>query len=590
MPTSAPIAIRLAALDRLLAAAECRIAPDALAAATESARQVHQRVLLSPDHVVAALAGATGSGKSSLFNSLIRFPLSPVGAIRPTTRTGLAYVWHPEHAPGAAALLDRIGVDEGRRALRSSLLDGGSRQMEPELAPLILIDLPDHDSAIRAHREETDRAAATADLLIFVTDPQKYADASWHERYLRTLTHHQDTLTVVLNKIDVLTPDDARACVEDCARLLREAGLGDVPLIATSTRTGAGLAELRSLIAERVRRKQASLLRSGADLDRCGAALTDALSMGANANACAGAGRGAGVSAELEAESLDRGTGPNHRPEPGPAILTQADREAVCRRLGEGTGAQALADLIDATYRRRASAVTGWPVRHGFLALRARVHARANGADPAVGPALYRPWTALVGAEPAAPPVQRPDVEAAVDHAIAAAAAALPPIWAGELRRVGDACVGDLTQTLDATLAGTEVGPRLVPRWWTAAQVLHWMLLTAALIGLSGVIAYTLFGSDSPSLNLPDTTPLPFPAVISLTALGAGVVLDVACRFAAARAAAALRMQVGVRMAERVRSAADQLLFVPLSAELDRFATARAELRVLRGGSRRKAL
>jgi hypothetical protein len=186
-----------------------------------------------------------------------------------------------------------------------------------------------------------------------------------------------------------------------------------------------------------------------------------------------------------------------------------------------------------------------------------------------------------VAAEPAAPPVQRSDVESAVDEAIDDASYGLPKLWRREMRRVGESCVADLTATLDATLSGTEVGPRLIPRWWTAAQVVHWMLLTAALLGLSGAIAYGLFGVTSATLNVPDTSPVPFPAIITLTALGAGVLLDVGCRIAASRAAKALRARVACRMADRVQSAADHLLFVPLSAELDRYATAVDQLREL---------
>ena len=196
---------------------------------------------------------------------------------------------------------------------------------------------------------------------------------------------------------------------------------------------------------------------------------------------------------------------------PQTGTLPAPDREAICRRLGEGTGARALADLIDATYRRRASAVTGWPIRHGILALRSRSQGVAG---------RYHPWTAPVAAGPAAPPIQRTDVQSAVDDAIGIAAEGLPPLWRNELRKIGDSFVRDLTDTLDATLSGTEVGSRLVPRWWTAVQVLHWMLLTAALIGLSGVVASALFGGTS-SLNMPNT-PIPFPALLLMTALAAG--------------------------------------------------------------------
>ncbi len=43
------------------------------------------RLRLSADHTVVAIAGATGSGKSSTFNSLTGLDLSSVGVRRPTT-------------------------------------------------------------------------------------------------------------------------------------------------------------------------------------------------------------------------------------------------------------------------------------------------------------------------------------------------------------------------------------------------------------------------------------------------------------------------------------------------------------------------
>jgi GTPase Era involved in 16S rRNA processing len=536
---------RIAALEALLALAGGRLSPEAVTRTTDVVERVRTRMSLSPEHVVAALAGSTGSGKSSLFNALIRFELSPVGVVRPTTLTGLACVWDPERAPGAAALLDRVGVDERRRTLRGSLLDGAHRQAEPELAPLVLIDLPDHDSAVRAHREETDRAAATADLVVFVTDPQKYADAAWHERYLRKLTRHQDALVVVLNKIDELAPADARACAEDCARLLRESGLDDVPLLVTSTRTGQGLGDLRSLMAARIWRKQAAMVRSGADVERCVALLAEELRP-----------RPTPGSGDLEVDREVDVDGPG-----APAGQGAADgRDAALRQIGEGTGMQALSDLVDAAYRRRASAVTGWPIRHGVMALRSRLHGDSVGE--------YAPWTAPIADEPAPPPVQRSDVESAVGRAVDAAAAPLPEPWAREMRRIADSCVEELTDTLDATLAGTEVGPRLVPYWWTGVQVTHWMLLTAALVGFSGTVAYVLIGGDS---SLPDTSPLPFPALVAVLALVLGATLDVASHVGAARAAVKLRTRVTARMTERVHSAADQLLFLPLAAERGRY-------------------
>jgi GTPase Era involved in 16S rRNA processing len=520
---------RLARLETLLKETENRLSDFTAQEADRILRRVHERIALSPDHVVTAIAGATGSGKSSLFNALIRFDLAPVGAIRPTTTTGLACVWDPAHAEASTALLDRIGVASNNRILRGSLLDGASRTAEPELAPLVLIDLPDHDSAVRAHREETDRATAAADLLLFVTDPQKYADASWHERYLRHLAHHQETLVVVLNKSDELSAADARACARDLSRMLTESGLTDVPILSTSTRTGEGLQQLRELIAARVRRKQAALLRSDADVDRAATL----------------------IAAELTPRD-------GRIPEP----LTPQAKSATLLAIGDSTSMQALSDLIGATYRRRASAVTGWPLRHAVMTLVARIR---GGAD-----ARYTPWTGVVAGEPAPPPIQHGDVEHAVAIAVDHVAEALPPPWAKEIRRIGDRCVKSLSDTLDATLSGTEVGPRLIPRWWTTVQVLHWMLLTAALVGVGGAVAYAASGGGKDS-SLPDTGPVPFPLIVAIAALVGGALLDLVCRPAARRAAARLRVKVGERMTERLQGAADQLLFAPLVAEHARY-------------------
>ena len=65
------------------------------------------RLALSRDHTVVALAGATGSGKSSLFNALARLELSPVGVRRPTTGVAHACVWGPLERRQPAARLDR---------------------------------------------------------------------------------------------------------------------------------------------------------------------------------------------------------------------------------------------------------------------------------------------------------------------------------------------------------------------------------------------------------------------------------------------------------------------------------------------------
>ena len=55
-----------------------------------------------------ALAGATGTGKSSLFNALVGAPVSQVGVTRPTTSQITAAVWGAE--PATPLLLSLIHI------------------------------------------------------------------------------------------------------------------------------------------------------------------------------------------------------------------------------------------------------------------------------------------------------------------------------------------------------------------------------------------------------------------------------------------------------------------------------------------------
>ena len=128
---------------------------------------------------------------------------------RPTTSAATAAIWGPPDG----RLLDWLEVPSRHT------LDGGA----PD--GLVVLDLPDFDSVESAHRLEVDRLVGLVDLLVWVVDPQKYADAALHDRYLRPLAGHAAAMLVVLNQSDRLGADAPRAR-EDLARLLEAGGLG----------------------------------------------------------------------------------------------------------------------------------------------------------------------------------------------------------------------------------------------------------------------------------------------------------------------------------------------------------------------------
>ena len=223
-------------------------------------RRSGERMRMSASHTVVALAGGTGSGKSSLFNALAGANFSPAGVTRPTTKHSHACVWGME---GAAPLLDWLGVQRRHRYARASALDEG----EASLTGMLLLDLPDHDSVVTGSAALVDRLVKMADMLVWVLDPLKYADASVHRRYLVPLAGHAAVTTVVLNQVDTLSPDQADDCRSDLRRLLDAEGLTETHVLVTSATTGAGLDELRRVLASAVAVRQAASERITADID-----------------------------------------------------------------------------------------------------------------------------------------------------------------------------------------------------------------------------------------------------------------------------------------------------------------------------------
>lgn len=260
-----PLRSRLDALRELVGLSRTRLDSGTLAEAGRVLDEAAARRRLSGQHTVVAIAGATGSGKSQLFNSLAGVAISETGVRRPTTAAPIACSW----SDGAATLIDRLGIPGRlrRRPLQSA-------EMEAQLRGLVLVDLPDHDSAAVAHREQVDRVLALVDAVIWVVDPEKYADAILHERYLRPMAGHAEVMFVVLNQIDRLPGEAADQVLDDLRRLLDEDGiaLGEygepgATVLSLSALTGDGIPELREVLGQFVADRGAAARRISADVD-----------------------------------------------------------------------------------------------------------------------------------------------------------------------------------------------------------------------------------------------------------------------------------------------------------------------------------
>src|SRR5262249_5558549 len=191
------------ALARLVKTGWARTGPggfsaELLAEASDVLARADQRLMLSARHTVVSLAGGTGSGKSSLFNRLAGADFSTVGVTRPVTRDAHACVWG---VAGSGPLLEWVPVPPRDRYARRGALGSGEQSMNG----LVLLDLPDHDSVLGHATDLVDQLVGRSDLIVWVLDPQKYADAAVHRRFLVPLAGHSEVIAVVLNQADLLS-------------------------------------------------------------------------------------------------------------------------------------------------------------------------------------------------------------------------------------------------------------------------------------------------------------------------------------------------------------------------------------------------
>lgn len=254
---------RLDGLRTAVDAADGRLGAGLLDEVEATIARADGRIGLSHRHTVVAIAGSTGSGKSATFNALAGVPLSTSSAQRPTTAAAKALVWG-ESSPDVADLLVWLGVAPTDQFYRSTLPDAPPRSALPE--NLILLDLPDHDSLETSHHREAERVIQLADVMIWVVDPQKYADAAIHERFLRPLAGHRGVTIVVMNQIDTVAEDERRGLLRDLRKVLVADGLRDPRVLGVSARQGLGIDELRAALHRRVDDATQADQRTGADV------------------------------------------------------------------------------------------------------------------------------------------------------------------------------------------------------------------------------------------------------------------------------------------------------------------------------------
>jgi energy-coupling factor transporter ATP-binding protein EcfA2 len=185
----------------------------------QAAERVYAQLCRGPEPIlIVALAGGTGVGKSSLVNALAGSVIAPTSEIRPTTTH--IHVYH--HRALASGSLPADLVSE-------AVLVPHDR---PELRTKVLVDTPDLDSFVVAHRALTRKLLKAAGLVLYVFSPEKYLE----ERTWSVIGEEQrfSASAAVLNKIDrVSSPEELALLTADLRRRFASIGLGDVRIFRT---------------------------------------------------------------------------------------------------------------------------------------------------------------------------------------------------------------------------------------------------------------------------------------------------------------------------------------------------------------------
>jgi energy-coupling factor transporter ATP-binding protein EcfA2 len=210
--------------------------------------------------LLAVVGGSTGAGKSTLVNALVGHPVTRAGAIRPTTRQPIL-LHHPADAVWFEDQRILPNLSRIRGSVVSTQIPANQAGPAPEAVPasslvlvgdqvvpagIALLDAPDVDSISDANRQLAGQLLAAADLWIFVTTANRYADAvPW--KLLLNAASRDILVAVVLDRVTAAAEAEVST---DLLAMLRRQGLGGARLFIVPE---ADLDPLGMLPAEAVR-------------------------------------------------------------------------------------------------------------------------------------------------------------------------------------------------------------------------------------------------------------------------------------------------------------------------------------------------
>ena len=523
-------------LDSLVTAVQAcrnRVDPQILARAQSVIEHAGRRLSLSRDATVIGLAGATGSGKSSVFNAVTRTALAEPGIQRPSTQHAMAVTFGDIDT---TALLDWLQVSN-RHIVPGSDLDG-----------VVLLDLVDHDSIYVEHQKEVDRLLDVVDQFFWVVDPQKYADAILHDTYLRRFVEHEPAMAFILNQIDLLTPEQAAQVRQDFLQLLRADGLVHPVVFEVSALTGQGIDALRRYISGLVASKQGMISRLQADV-------------------------------LLQARALSAQVGTDKVESLGKAPLV-----TVTEGCMEVAGVDQIAAAVSESVTRAGRAATGWPWLKWLGHFKPDPLKRLNLDRFLPGKSSPEP-AELVRSSIVVHPVTRARIDTIIRQVGDQVGTKLPRGWRSAMDRVVKRQAAMLPDAVDQGVVATDLNLGEKRAWWSVVRFFQWMIFAVTLVGLGWLATNVVLSVflAMPAIAAPRYWRLPLPTWMVIGGVAAGLILAGFSRIGVAVSAKAASVRAQFRLRKAMEKVAADQIIAPIDNELARYRQAQEALAQITG-------
>lgn len=594
---TSPFARSVASLKEAISYGEGRVPETVLLDAAETLERLSQRRELSTEHTVIGFFGATGSGKSTLFNAIAGQNIALSAPTRPTTSTVQAAIWEAE---GSEELLDWLGIDkrvypqtqalaaegeatEGNEAVggvaapnavtepapglfnRIRRAVGGRGEMRTRTGGLILLDMPDFDSVTTTNRDLAARMMRYVDVLVWVVDPQKYADAVIHRDFMVPLAASGAQALCVLNQADKLAPAEVPAVLASLTRLLQaegtEAHLLAAP-IAVSARTGEGVDVLRDLLAQVAAAKSLSLQRTDAQLHATASQLRTYA--GGEGTVLAGA-----YALDAEQKLVQ-------------ACYTSSHTEQVLQ-------------AATASYRRAAGQRTGWILTRWMSRLKAdplrRLHlgqqdetkstSKAEKSAGMLGSDSENAPELVASSLPPLSAAQKAGMANAVRQYSKQMANRIDEPWKRSIKEAALSREAELPELLERDMVRIDYGLGRTRAPWVVFNALQWIALLSALAGvawLTLISGMAYLQIQLPPAPTPEGSPVPLPTLLLLLGVLLGIASAGVGRLLTAMGSRYYARKLRGRLQTGMEKAVQSCVVAPVQQEAKRLAAYRKAL------------